>query len=189
MHNVQCTMYNVKCTVYNVQCTVYNVQCTLYIVQCTMYNVQCTMCIVQCTMYNVQCTVYRVHCTVYSVQCTLYNVSSSSCWEPRPPQKFRKSHWCVPFTATFSKRRKIGALWSERCDATVLASKPHVVRYKDVLACWKWQCQHKHVLTYPHGVVKTCPLSGWPPGRNCAAGSQHHAGFGHGLGMVWIGIW
>ena len=31
-------------------------------------------------------------------------------------QKFRKSHWCVPFTATFSKRRKIGALWSERCD-------------------------------------------------------------------------
>ena len=39
------------------------------------------------------------------------------CWGPRPPQKFRKSHWCVPFTATFSKRRKIGALWSERCDA------------------------------------------------------------------------
>ena len=39
------------------------------------------------------------------------------CWEPKPPQKFRKSHWCVPFTATFSKRRKIGALWSERCDA------------------------------------------------------------------------
>ena len=38
------------------------------------------------------------------------------CWGPRPPQKFRKSHWCVPFTATFSKRRKIGALWSERCD-------------------------------------------------------------------------
>ena len=31
-------------------------------------------------------------------------------------QKFEKSHWCVPFTATFSKRRKIGALWSERCD-------------------------------------------------------------------------
>ena len=38
------------------------------------------------------------------------------CWGPRPPQKFSKSHWCVPFTATFSKRRKIGALWSERCD-------------------------------------------------------------------------
>ena len=35
----------------------------------------------------------------------------------RAPQKLRKSHWCVPFTATFSKRRKIGALWSERCDS------------------------------------------------------------------------
>ena len=34
----------------------------------------------------------------------------------KPPQKLRKSHWCVPFTATFSKRRKIGASWSERCD-------------------------------------------------------------------------
>ena len=33
------------------------------------------------------------------------------------PQKLRKSHCCVPFTATFSKRRKIGSLWSERCDA------------------------------------------------------------------------
>ena len=39
------------------------------------------------------------------------------CWDPKVPQKFRKSHWCVPFTATFSKRRKIGALWSERCDS------------------------------------------------------------------------
>ena len=36
----------------------------------------------------------------------------------RVPQKFRDSHWCVPFTATFSKRRKIGALWSEHCDST-----------------------------------------------------------------------
>ena len=33
------------------------------------------------------------------------------------PQKLRNSHCCVPFTATFSKRRKIGSLWSERCDA------------------------------------------------------------------------
>ena len=38
------------------------------------------------------------------------------------PQKLRKSHCCVPFTATFSKRRKIGSLWSERCDA---ADAPH----------------------------------------------------------------
>jgi len=37
-------------------------------------------------------------------------------WTLKGPQKFRKSHWCVPFTATFSKRRKIGASWSERCD-------------------------------------------------------------------------
>jgi hypothetical protein len=40
------------------------------------------------------------------------------CWDPKVPQKFWKSHWCVPFTATFSKRRKIGALRSERCDVT-----------------------------------------------------------------------
>ena len=26
------------------------------------------------------------------------------------PQKLRNSHCCVPFTATFSKRRKIGSL-------------------------------------------------------------------------------
>jgi hypothetical protein len=44
-------------------------------------------------------------------------LSSMYCWGPEPPQKLWKSHWCVPFTATFSKRRKIGALWSERCDA------------------------------------------------------------------------
>ena len=36
--------------------------------------------------------------------------------ELRAPQKLCESHWCVPFTATFSKRRKIGALWSECCD-------------------------------------------------------------------------
>ena len=27
-----------------------------------------------------------------------------------------ESHWCVPLTAIFSKRRKIAVLWSERCD-------------------------------------------------------------------------
>ena len=42
------------------------------------------------------------------------------CWSPGAPQKLGKSHWCVPFTATFSKRRKIGASWSERCDASKL---------------------------------------------------------------------
>ena len=36
--------------------------------------------------------------------------------EYKAPQKLWKSHWCVPFMATFSKRRKIGALWSKRCD-------------------------------------------------------------------------
>ena len=50
----------------------------------------------------------------HQATCTLIWIDS---WGPRSPQKFRKSHWCVPFTATFSKRRKIGALWSERCDA------------------------------------------------------------------------
>ena len=55
--------------------------------------------------------------------CILYShVVCQCCWRPKPPQKFRKSHWCVPFTATFSKRRKIGALWSERCDAWTFQS-------------------------------------------------------------------
>ena len=40
------------------------------------------------------------------------------CWGIAP-QKLMKSHWCVPFTATFSKRRKIDATWSEHCDATI----------------------------------------------------------------------
>ena len=47
------------------------------------------------------------------------------CWDPKVPQKFWKSHWCVPFTATFSKRRKIGALWSERCDTRNEQAKWH----------------------------------------------------------------
>ena len=38
------------------------------------------------------------------------------CWSPKAPKQFEKSHWCVPFTASFGKRRMIGALWSERCD-------------------------------------------------------------------------
>ena len=59
----------------------------------------------------------------HQATCTLIWIDS---WGPRSPQKFRKSHWCVPFTATFSKRRKIGALWSERCDASsaFLSSPP-----------------------------------------------------------------
>ena len=43
-------------------------------------------------------------------------ISNRHCWSPEAPQKLWKSHWCVPFTATFSKRRNIGASWSERCD-------------------------------------------------------------------------
>ena len=39
--------------------------------------------------------------------------------EAEAPQKLGQSHWCVPFTATFSKRRKIGAFWSERCDGCI----------------------------------------------------------------------
>ena len=52
---------------------------------------------------------------------SLYMAFVLCCWVPKAPQKLNKSHWCVPFTATFSKRRKIGALWSERCDAPVQA--------------------------------------------------------------------
>ena len=51
------------------------------------------------------CLSARIHALSYSV--------FVGTWVP---QKLMKSHWCVPFTATFSKRRKIGALWSERCD-------------------------------------------------------------------------
>ena len=40
------------------------------------------------------------------------------------PQKLRNSHCCVPFTATFSKRRKIGSLWSERCDEHMASVDP-----------------------------------------------------------------
>jgi hypothetical protein len=39
------------------------------------------------------------------------------------PAKIEKSHCCVPLTATFSKRRKIGASWSERCDAYISTFK------------------------------------------------------------------
>ena len=42
------------------------------------------------------------------------------------PQKLRNSHCCVPFTATFSKRRKIGSLWSERCDAPGWLGNQHL---------------------------------------------------------------
>ena len=38
------------------------------------------------------------------------SISREIGWGPKAPQKFRKSHCCVPFTATFSKRRKIGAI-------------------------------------------------------------------------------
>ena len=48
----------------------------------------------------------------------------------KPPQKLRKSHWCVPFTATFSKRRKIGASWSERCDAELKRAVAHLRKNK-----------------------------------------------------------
>ena len=34
----------------------------------------------------------------------------SDCWGSKAPQKLKNSHCCVPFTATFSKRRKIGAI-------------------------------------------------------------------------------
>ena len=50
------------------------------------------------------------------VLCQTIHSNHCICWIPKDPQKLVKSHWCVPFTATFSKRRKIGALWSERCD-------------------------------------------------------------------------
>ena len=41
--------------------------------------------------------------------------ASARCWK-QGSEKIEKSHWCVPFTEIFSKRRKIGAVWSERCD-------------------------------------------------------------------------
>ena len=60
------------------------------------------------------------------------------------PQKFRKSHWCVPFTATFSKRRKIGALWSERCDNQIRSALHNQLRlfvqaHSSIGIYHKWQ--------------------------------------------------
>ena len=48
----------------------------------------------------------------------LRKIYLNALWQ-KPLQKLGKSHWCIPFTATFSKRRKIGAQWSEHCDNTV----------------------------------------------------------------------
>ena len=42
--------------------------------------------------------------------------ASTRCWKQGSEIKVEKSHWCVPFTETCSKRRKIAALWTERCD-------------------------------------------------------------------------
>ena len=51
------------------------------------------------------------------------------CWDPKVPQKFRKSHWCAPFTATLSKRRKIGAArlggCGQRAEADHARSEDH----------------------------------------------------------------
>ena len=72
------------------------------------------------------------------------------CWGPRPPQKFRKSHWCVPFTATFSKRRKIGALWSERCDAehTQVPGQLCLKMFTLVSCCQCYLCTKMHTHTH-----------------------------------------
>ena len=59
----------------------------------------------------------------------------------RVPQKLRDSHWCVPFTATFSKRRKIGALWSEHCDSARGGSWPIILNFenwKEVFGNYFW---------------------------------------------------
>ena len=44
------------------------------------------------------------------------NASCKNFVGAKAPQKLMQSHWCIPFTATFSKRQTIGVLWSERCD-------------------------------------------------------------------------
>ena len=59
----------------------------------------------------------------------------ASCVGAWAPQKLRQSHWCVPFTATFSKRRKIGALWSERCDIKLELLQSHSFVLYKVVPC------------------------------------------------------
>ena len=68
----------------------------------------------------------------------------SHCWNPKVPQKLWKSHWCVPFTATFSKRRKIGALWSERCDAKIWT---WACLTNDFIS-WTWLCVFPPCISY-----------------------------------------
>ena len=68
------------------------------------------------------------------------------------PQKFRKSHWCVPFTATFSKRRKIGALWSERCDVLWAIMNHKVFETWILHKCWDYHANDVRAISY----VNTC---------------------------------
>ena len=75
-----------------------------------LYNMLAILCTIYCTMWMTYIVQYcATYCTIYC-SCAMHLIGEYT------PQKLRNSHCCVPFTATFSKRRKIGALWSERCD-------------------------------------------------------------------------
>ena len=60
------------------------------------------------------------------------------------PKNLRQSHWCIPFTATFSKRRKIGALWRERCDTTLSLITSQVKICIQTLRCKLYYRNHSH---------------------------------------------
>ena len=75
------------------------------------------------------------------------------CWGPRSPQKFRKSHWCVPFTATFSKRRKIGALWSERCDTDGWPARMYALPHMIVRVSVRMTCFDAKTTSFCHNVT------------------------------------
>ena len=77
------------------------------------------------------------------------------------PQKLRKSHCCVPFTATFSKRRKIGSLWSERCDAEQGPPKDCKHTKHDEQRACLMQLANNQTSPLRHQPFDCCPL--WVP--------------------------
>ena len=72
----------------------------------------------------------------------------------KAPQKLMQSHWCVPFTATFSKRRKIGALWSERCDTLILKQFSYRLQTKYKLS-WLRSCFFADCLNFETAETRT----------------------------------
>ena len=61
----------------------------------------------------------RNNATVFNC-ISLFSISG---WDLELQQQMRKSYWCAPFTVTFGKRRKVCAIWNERCGAVPCTRK------------------------------------------------------------------